>query len=172
MIPSEALRKRAEALHLHGLLAHWSELAECAWVEPLLTWEETERARRSLERRLADAHIGRCKPLADFDWDWPQQCDRTAISELMSLEFLKSASNAILVNRRHECRSTLITTNRSFSEWPEVSPNAACTVALIDRLVHHAEIVAIKGESYRRKEAQERTEQRARKRRSAAGAAP
>ena len=34
MIPSEALRKRAEALHLHGLLAHWSELAECAWVEP------------------------------------------------------------------------------------------------------------------------------------------
>jgi DNA replication protein DnaC len=55
---------------------------------------------------------------------------------------------------------------------PEVFPNAACTVALIDRLVHHAEIVAIKGESYRRKEAQERTEQRARKRRSAAGAAP
>ncbi|MBN8452438.1 ATP-binding protein, partial [Accumulibacter sp.] len=44
-------------------------------------------------------------------------------------------------------------------------------VALIDRLVHHAEIIAIKGESYRRKEAQERAEQRARKRRSTVGAA-
>ena len=74
-----------------------------------------------------------------------------------------------LINRRHECRSTLITTNRSFSEWSEVFPNAACTVALIDRLVHHAEIIAIKGESYRRKEAQERAEQRARKRRSTVG---
>ncbi len=42
-------------------------------------------------------------------------------------------------------------------------------VALIDRLVHHAEIVAIKGESYRRKEAQERAEQRARKRRAISG---
>ncbi|MEF8753785.1 MAG: ATP-binding protein [Accumulibacter sp.] len=107
MIPSEALRKRAEALHLHGLLAHWSELAECAWVEPLLTWEETERARRSLERRLAEAHIGRFKPLADFDWDWPEQCDRTAISELMSLEFLKSASNAILVGASGLGKSTI-----------------------------------------------------------------
>ena len=40
MIPSEALRKRAEALHLHGLLAQWSELTEGAWVEPLLTYRE------------------------------------------------------------------------------------------------------------------------------------
>ncbi len=81
------------------------------------------------------------------------------------------ATAVFRINRRHESRSTLITTNRSFSEWSEVFPNAACTVALIDRLVHHAEIVAIKGESYRRKEAQERTEQRARKRRSTVGAA-
>ena len=107
MIPIDALRKRAEALHLHGLLAHWSELSECAWVEPLLSWEDTERARRSLERRLAEAHIGRLKPLADFDWDWPQQCDRTAISELMSLEFLKSASNAILVGASGLGKSTI-----------------------------------------------------------------
>jgi hypothetical protein len=35
--------------------------------DPLLAWEETERARRSLERRLRCAHIERFKPLADFD---------------------------------------------------------------------------------------------------------
>jgi DNA replication protein DnaC len=250
MTPIELLRRRAQALPLHGLLAHWQELADCAWVEPLISWEEAERARRSLERRLASAHIGRFKPLADFDWDWPEQCDRAAISELMSLEFLKSATNAILVgssglgkstlaqnishqavlhghtvlfttagqllgdlaaldsdsalrrrlrhyaapsllvidevgylsysnrhadllfeliNRRHEARSTLITTNRSFSEWAEVFPNAACVVALIDRLVHHAEIISIKGESYRHKEARERAEQRVRSRKSKAG---
>ena len=63
-------------------------------------------------------------------------------------------------------RSTLITTNRPFAEWHEVFPNAACVVSLIDRLVHNAEIVAIDGDSYRLKEARERTEQRARRRRS------
>jgi len=61
-------------------------------------------------------------------------------------------------------KSTLITTNKSFSEWSEVFPNASCVVAMIDRLVHHAEILAIKGDSYRRKEAQEQAAARSRKR--------
>jgi DNA replication protein DnaC len=69
-----------------------------------------------------------------------------------------------LINRRHQHKSTLITTNKAFSEWAEVFPNAACVVALIDRLVHHAEIIAIKGESYRRKEAQEYADRKAKKR--------
>lgn len=43
-------------------------------------------------------------------------------------------------------------------------PNASCVVAMIDRLVHHAEILAIKGDSYRRKEAQEQAAARSRKR--------
>ena len=71
-----------------------------------------------------------------------------------------------LVSRRYQLRSTLITTNRPFAEWHEVFPNAACVVSLIDRLVHNAEVIAIDGESYRLKEARERTEQRARRRRS------
>ena len=70
-----------------------------------------------------------------------------------------------LVSRRYQTRSTMITTNRPFAEWREVFPNAACVVSLIDRLVHNAEIVAIEGESYRLKEARERTEQHARQRR-------
>jgi len=90
-------RLRAENLHLYGLLAHWTEIEDSTWVAQLLDWEEAERARRSLERRLSSAHIGRFKPLADFDWNWPEHCDRLAITELMSLEFLKTATNAILV---------------------------------------------------------------------------
>ena len=244
---TESHRLRAENLHLYGLLAHWTEIEDSHWAIQLIEWEEAERARRSLERRLSSAHIGRFKPMADFDWHWPEQCDRLAITELMSLEFLKTATNAILVgasglgkttiaqniaqqavmhghtvlftsagqllgdlaaldsdsalrrrlrfyaaptllvidemgylsysnrhadllfeliSRRHEQKSTLVTTNKSFAEWSEVFPNAACVVALIDRLVHNAEIIAIKGKSYRQKEAQERAEQRRKKRKS------
>ena len=72
-----------------------------------------------------------------------------------------------LISRRHEKKSTLITTNKSFGEWSEVFPNAACVVALIDRLIHHAEIISLKGESYRHKEAQERAAINAKKRKSA-----
>lgn len=65
-----------------------------------------------------------------------------------------------IVSRRYEERSILVTTNKTFSEWTEVFPNAACVVTLIDRLVHHSEILDIEGESYRRKDAMERTQQK------------
>ena len=66
-----------------------------------------------------------------------------------------------IVSRRYETKSLLLTTNRPFSEWPQVFPNAACVVSLVDRIIHHAEILALDGESYRAKEARERAEQRA-----------
>ena len=67
-----------------------------------------------------------------------------------------------LVSRRYEHKSTVVTTNRPFAEWREVFPNATCVVSLVDRLVHHAEIIAIEGESDRFKEAQERADKRTR----------
>ncbi len=69
-----------------------------------------------------------------------------------------------IVSRRYEEKSTLITTNRPFSEWNEVFPNAACVVSLIDRLIHHAEIIPIEGESFRLKEAKERAAKRQKRR--------
>ncbi len=69
-----------------------------------------------------------------------------------------------IINRRYENKSTIITTNRSFSDWGEVFPGAACVVSLIDRLVHHAEIINLEADSYRLKEAKERSEQRSKKR--------
>jgi len=74
-----------------------------------------------------------------------------------------------LVSRRYEKRSTIVTTNKPFGAWSEVFPNAACVVSLIDRLVHHAEVVSIEGESYRLKEAQERARARAGRRRGPKG---
>ena len=91
------LQQRAAALRLHGLLAHWPEIAHADWVPQLLDWEEQERSRRSLERRLSDARVGRFKPLADFDWAWPTRCDRQAIEDLMSLSFMADATNVFLV---------------------------------------------------------------------------
>jgi DNA replication protein DnaC len=72
-----------------------------------------------------------------------------------------------LINRRHQTKSTLVTTNRAFAEWGEVFPNAACVVSLIDRLLHRAEVVRIVGESYRKKEADERLQERAKARAAA-----
>lgn len=64
-----------------------------------------------------------------------------------------------IINRRQD-RATVVTTNRAFSEWAEVFPNSSSVVALVDRLVHKAEIVEVEGDSYRKKEAEERNQRR------------
>lgn len=247
--PASELREQAQGLRLHGLLAHWSEVMaqpeQARWITQWLAWEAAERGRRSLERRLRDAHIGRFKPLADFDWSWPKQCDRMAIEELMTLQFMADATNVVLVgpngvgksmcaanighqavlagytvlfitagqllgdlaaldsdsalrlrlrryaapdlllidevgylsysnrhadllfelvSRRYQHKSTVVTTNRPFATWNEVFPNAACVVSLVDRLVHRCDVVRIEGDSYRKKEAEERIAARGRQR--------
>ena len=65
-----------------------------------------------------------------------------------------------VVSRRYEKRSVVLTTNLTFSDWPTVFPNAACTTALIDRLVHHSEIISMEGKSYRAREAEEKPARR------------
>ena len=248
MTPTEQenLKQRALALKLHGLLAHWDQLTDAMipWVSDLLVWEEAERKRRGLERRLGQAKLGRFKSLANFDWRWPKKLDRAAVTDLMNLNFIDEAANAVLlgpngigkstiakniahhavlqghtaafttaadmlnelaamdsnsalrrrlkrytqpqllvidevgylsygnrhadllfeiISQRYENKPTIVTTNRPFSEWGEIFPNAACVVSLVDRLVHHAEIIVFEGESYRMKEAKARSSQRKKK---------
>ncbi|MGA7541052.1 MAG: ATP-binding protein [Steroidobacteraceae bacterium] len=70
-----------------------------------------------------------------------------------------------VITRRYQLhRPVVLTTNKSFGEWNEVFPNATCVVALVDRLVHRSEILAIAGDSYRLKEAKDRAAQRASRR--------
>jgi DNA replication protein DnaC len=90
------LEHQAKALKLHGLLAHWHEVAQEPWLQRLLAWEEEERARRGLERRLRRARLGEYKPIADFDWNWPKKIDRPQIDDLFRLEWLHTATNIVL----------------------------------------------------------------------------
>ena len=55
------------------------------------------------------------------------------------------------------------TTNLAFKDWPTIFPNAASTTALIDRIVHHADVIPIEGDSYRRRDAEKKTRSRRRK---------
>lgn len=210
-------------------------------LEEMSRLELAERARRSGERRLGRAHLGRFKPMADFDWQWPKKIDREAVERTLALGFMERGENVILVapqglgktmitqnvlheavragstallvsaadlildlskqetaralerrlqhyarphvlaidelgylsfdnqaadllfqivTRRYEKRPIVLTTNRAFSEWGTIFPNATSAVALVDRLTHHAEILAIEGESYRRREAAEEAKAR------------
>lgn len=71
-----------------------------------------------------------------------------------------------VVTRRYDKnKSVVLTTNKPFAEWPSVFPNAACVVTLVDRLLHRAEVVALEGDSYRLREAQERQQRRSNERR-------
>lgn len=250
MTNDEDLKKRAKALKLNGLLAHWAEVSEAAWVRELIEWEEAARQQRSLDRRVKQARLGRFKPLCDYDWSWPKRCDRGTVENLMSLDFIHEKANVILIgpngvgktmialnlahqalirgsqvvcttagsllnelasidsasglkrrinyyakpqlllidevgylsygtrhadllfellNQRYEKQSTIVTTNRPFSECTEVFPNAACVTSLVDRLMHHAEIVGIEGDSFRLREAMERQEKRGKKSTKAKG---
>ncbi|WP_128929731.1 IS21-like element helper ATPase IstB [Bradyrhizobium guangxiense] len=61
-----------------------------------------------------------------------------------------------LIASRYERRSLLITANQPFGEWGRIFPDQAMTLAAIDRLVHHATILEMNVESYRRKVALDR----------------
>lgn len=232
----DLLLQRAQALKLHGLLNHWEDIRYRTWTEQIVQWEEAARAQRSLERRRSGAHIERFKPLVDFDWGWPTQCDREKIEGWMRLNFINDAINPILcgpngigktmiacnvaheallrgytvhfttasemlnglarldsdtllrqrikyytkpmlliidaigmlaysnrhtdllfeiINKRYEKKSTMITTTKSFTEWRDIFPNATSVVSIIDRLLHHSEIVNLEGQSYRLKESKD-----------------
>ena len=57
-----------------------------------------------------------------------------------------------LVVRRYERASTIVTSNKSFLDWGEIFNDHVLATAVLDRLLHHATTLNIKGESYRLKE--------------------
>jgi DNA replication protein DnaC len=93
----EALKVRLRRLNLYGLLAHAEEILGEPWLERVLTIEESERQARSLKRRLGNARLGAFKPMADFDYAWPKELDRALLEELLTLGFLESCANVVIV---------------------------------------------------------------------------
>jgi DNA replication protein DnaC len=87
------------------------------------------------------------------------------IDEVGYLSFDDKAADLLyeVVNRRYERKPVILTTNRPFKEWTEVFPNATCIVTLLDRLLHHADVTVIEGNSYRVRESEQETAARRRK---------
>lgn len=54
------------------------------------------------------------------------------------------------IAHRYESGSLIITANHPFSAWDQIFPDSMMTVAAIDRLIHHATIIELEGESYRK----------------------
>lgn len=66
-------------------------------LEQIAANEMSDKSRRSLERRLRTARLGRFKLLADFDWSWPSRIDRPMIERALTLDFIPEARNLILL---------------------------------------------------------------------------
>ncbi len=91
-----------------------------------------------------------------------EQPSLLVIDELGYLSYSDGHADLLfeVVSRRHEKKSTLVTTNKPFNEWGESFANASCVVSLIDRLVHHSEIITIEAASFRLRESQEQATKR------------
>ena len=77
------------------------------------------------------------------------------VDEFGYLRFNEQQANMFfqLVNKRYETGSLIITSNLTFTKWKEVLNNdEALTAAILDRLIHHSNIVTIQGDSYRLKQ--------------------
>jgi len=76
------------------------------------------------------------------------------IDEIGYLPFDEEGAHCIfqLISRRHEKRSTIFTSNKSYGEWGEIFKDHVIAAAVLDRILHHCTTINIKGESYRLKE--------------------
>jgi len=76
------------------------------------------------------------------------------IDEVGYIPFEPEAANLFfqLVSSRYERASLIVTSNKPFSAWGEIFGDEVTATAMIDRLVHHAEILSLKGDSYRLKD--------------------
>jgi len=91
----------------------------------------------------------------------PKELDRTLAKYLkpdlliiddMGIKVLPPKSGEVLleiVMRRYETRSTMMTSNRPIEEWGKLLNDVAAATAILDRFLHHAEIIQMKGRSYR-----------------------
>jgi DNA replication protein DnaC len=90
----------------------------------------------------------------DAELDKLQRIPLLIVDEVGYIPFDPQAANLMfmLVSRRYERASLIVTSNKPFSAWGEIFGDDITAAAMIDRLVHHADILALKGDSYRLKD--------------------
>jgi DNA replication protein DnaC len=101
--------------------------------------------------RLADAHhAGRLQAELVRLGRYPL----LVVDEVGYIPFEAEAANLFfqLVSSRYERASLIVTSNKPFGRWGEVFGDDVVAAAMIDRLVHHADVIALKGDSYRLKD--------------------
>src|SRR5918995_2119485 len=90
----------------------------------------------------------------DAELDRLQRVPLLIVDEVGYIPFDPQAANLMfmLISRRYERASLIVTSNKPFSAWGDIFGDDVTAAAMIDRLVHHADILALKGDSYRLKD--------------------
>jgi len=127
---------RAIAASLEDFLARVTKarLSPRQMLEEIARLELADKAQRGLQNRLERARLGRFKPMADFDWNWPKKIERDLIERALSLEFLREGRNLVLLGT-NGLGKTMIAKNVAF-QAVQAGYSAIFTTAaeLIERL--------------------------------------
>lgn len=109
------------------------------WMPATALLQHLQQAKKSLDLMTAMSRLDKYRVLIIDDIGYVKKND----SETQVLfEFIA---------HRYESGSLIVTSNQPFSQWDQIFPDTMMTVAAIDRIIHHATIIEIDAESYRRK---------------------
>ena len=108
----------------------------------------------SMDRLLADLFKAHNEGKLERRWKVYQRPSILMIDEIGYTNLNRTMGNLFfqLVCMRYEQGSMILTSNKGFGEWGELMGDTALATAILDRLLHHAHVVNIRGESYRMKE--------------------
>src|ERR687888_534681 len=149
------------------------------FAQALLATEQSSREAHGGEGRIRAARFPARKTLEEFDFTFQRSVKRQVVEHLAQLDFLHAKDNVVLlgppgtgkthlaiaisipfdpeaanlmfslVSARYERASMIVTSNKPFSAWGEIFGDDVVAAAMIDRLVLHADILSLKGDSYR-----------------------
>ena len=123
----ETLKKRISSLGLLAPLENWEHYGSQDWLDTFVSAEEEARNRKNFKKRMTLARLHDFRPISEFDWGWPTKIDRTAIEELLSLEFMKDNENIVFIGGNGTGK-TMISKNIAF-EAVKQGLNVVCETA-------------------------------------------
>lgn len=134
--------------------ARGNHLEHEEFLELLVADELAVRASRLVERRVRAAMFRESKSLDEFDFAFNPSIKRKQVFDDMGMKQLPGRSGGYLLEiilRRHENRSTMMTSNRPLEDWAKLIGDVPSATAILDRFLQHATIINITGKSYRLK---------------------